>query len=172
MTKSLIVLLVLTVAVFSLDSCRKDKGFEEAVYIDSTDYRFDYVGNWSFKSSTQDDQWIYEFDSTGSGGFQHYQTTSTNWEYETGTVEGSPYPNQIIVKFSENHSALSMVVNSQGHLSCVDDCSKYGFYNDPQTGGNGPQGCWHIDSTYCQALGGSNLPGHVTSTTITGFKIE
>jgi len=64
-----------------------------------------------------------------------------------------------------------MYVNNQGHLSCVDDCDKYGFYNDPQYGG-GPQGCWHIDSTYCQYLGGPNLPGHVTTTTISGFKIE
>ena len=171
MMKHLLLLFSISVLALSLNSCRQDAGFEKTVEIDSTDYRYDLIGNWSFKSTTQDDQWIYEWDSTGNGGFQHYQSTNTNWEYQSGTVEASSVYNEIKVKFSENHTAKAMIVYSNGSLGCSGSCDDYGFYNDPQYGG-GPQGCWHIDSTYCQALSGPNLPGHVTSTTISGFKLD
>jgi hypothetical protein len=164
--------LILTIFLFSsvVTSCRKDLGAGAAV-IDSTDYRHQFVGDWCFKQTTTEDYWLYAYDSLGNGGFQHSQTSSTSWENETGTVIASSIYNQILVTFSNSHSTLPMIVNSQGYLSCVDDCEGYGFYSDPQYGG-GPQGCWHIDSTYCQALGGQNLPGHVTSTVISGYKIE
>jgi len=95
MTKYFVLLFSVSAVILSLDSCRKDKGFEKAVEIDSTDYRFELIGNWNFKSTTQDDQWIYEWDSTGNGGCQHYQTTRN----ELGTMkQGKLMPHHISIK--------------------------------------------------------------------------